>query len=95
MNESKQITLKHNLLNAAWSFRDKGYDNEYAVAYQAVREVFDAEVLPYIETLKKVADDYRGLIRVCRHYSLHATYKDAMETLEYLENVLGKNEETL
>lgn len=41
-----------------------------------------------LETLKKVMEDYKGLITVCRHYSLHATYKDAMETMEYIENVI-------
>lgn len=92
MNEDRQISLKHKLLDAAWSAKGKDYDNEYAVAFQAVREVFDAEILPLIDTLKKVRDDYKGLITVCRHYSLHATYKDATETLEYLDKILeGKS----
>ena len=46
-----------------------------------------------LETLKRVREDYKGLITVCRHYSLHATYKDAMETVEYLDDVIKKGED--
>lgn len=49
-DENWQIAIKNQLLYAAWSARDKGYDNEYAVAYQAVREVFDKKILPYLRT---------------------------------------------
>lgn len=56
MTEDEQIKLKHALLDSVWGINWKQYDNGYAVAYQNIREVFDAGVLPYIEAYKTSAN---------------------------------------
>jgi hypothetical protein len=43
-----------------------------------------------VDCLKRCRDDYNGIIKVCRHYSLHASYKDASESKEFIGDKLQK-----
>ena len=64
-------------------------------ALKEANAVVDQIVAPLVETLEKVVCDYNGLISLCQTYGLHATKKDAIETVEYIEEILnGKKEKS-
>jgi len=50
----------------------------------------DALIEVLVDCLKRCYDDYNGIIKVCRHYSLHASYKDASESKEFIGDKLQK-----
>lgn len=58
--EDKQIKLKHALLDSVWGTDWRQYDNGYAMAYQNIRAVFDAGILPYIEALHLRSAAYKA-----------------------------------
>jgi hypothetical protein len=79
------MTVERKIENTL-SFYDKVLDEKNGLIKHLMSKVSNLR-----DCLERCEKDYHGVITVCRHYSLNASYKDAMETREYIRKILEEN----